>query len=61
MFKIHKNNHPAGRINNIGFGLCFIYDGLVRIVSFGILYYLANIAMFANIVKPGPGIIAERF
>jgi tetratricopeptide (TPR) repeat protein len=32
-----------------------------RILSFGILYYLANIAMFANIVKPGPGIIAERF
>jgi len=32
-----------------------------HILSFAILIYLGSIAMFANIVKPAPGIIADRF
>lgn len=56
--------------NLIALGSLVFHIGLVvaafrfranRIISFGILYYLANVAMFANIAKPGPGIIAERF
>jgi tetratricopeptide (TPR) repeat protein len=31
------------------------------ILSFFILYYLINIAMYANIVSPVPGIVGERF
>lgn len=31
------------------------------IVSFGILYFLITISMFSNLIKPAPGIIAERF
>lgn len=31
------------------------------VASFALFYYLCNVAMFANVVKPGPGIIAERF
>jgi protein O-mannosyl-transferase len=30
-------------------------------LSFGILFYLLTIAMFSNLVKPMPGIIADRF
>jgi hypothetical protein len=36
--KIQQNLHPAGRFNNIGFGLCAIADGLVRVFSFGFLH-----------------------
>lgn len=36
--KIQRNLHPAGRINNIGFGLCAIVDGLVRVLSLGFLH-----------------------
>jgi len=32
-----------------------------HVISFAILFYLLTIAMFSNIVKPAPGIIAERF
>jgi hypothetical protein len=36
--KIQRNLHPAGRVNNIGFGLCAIADGFVRVFSFGFLH-----------------------
>jgi len=36
--KIQRNLHPAGRVSNIGFGLCAIADGLVRVFSFGFLH-----------------------
>jgi hypothetical protein len=36
--KIQRNLHPAGRINNIHFGLCQLVDGLVRVLSFGFLH-----------------------
>lgn len=32
-----------------------------HVLSFAILFYLLTIAMFSNIVRPAPGIIAERF
>lgn len=32
-----------------------------HILSFGILVYLTSIFLFSNLVKPSPGIIAERF
>jgi protein O-mannosyl-transferase len=32
-----------------------------HIISFGILYFFVTISAFANIVKPPPGIVAERF
>ena len=32
-----------------------------HILSFAIFFYLFTIAMFSNIVRPAPGIIAERF
>ncbi|MFO7614796.1 MAG: tetratricopeptide repeat protein [Bacteroidales bacterium] len=32
-----------------------------HILSYAILVYLISIAMFSNLVKPAPGIIAERF
>lgn len=32
-----------------------------HILSYAILVYLGSIAMFANIVKPAPGIVADRF
>lgn len=32
-----------------------------HLVSFAILYFLITIAMFSNLVKPAPGIVAERF
>jgi len=32
-----------------------------HVISYAILFYLLTIAMFANIVSPAPGIIAERF
>lgn len=31
------------------------------ILGFGLLFYLINIAIYSNIVKPAPGIMAERF
>lgn len=36
--KIQRNRHPAGRINNMVFGLCTIGDGLIRVLSFGFLH-----------------------
>ena len=36
--KIQRNKNPAGRISNIGFGLCSIADGLTRVVSLGFLH-----------------------
>jgi hypothetical protein len=36
--KIQRNRHPAGRINNIYFGVCQVADGLVRILSCGFLH-----------------------
>jgi len=32
-----------------------------HIVSFGLLFYLVTMAMYSNILKPAPGIIADRF
>ncbi len=32
-----------------------------HIISFGILYFFVTISAFANIIKPPPGIVAERF
>ena len=31
------------------------------VVSYGILFYLAAISIYANVVKPAPGIVGERF
>lgn len=36
--KIQRNRNPAGRLRNMGFGLCCIGDGLVRILSCGFLH-----------------------
>ena len=36
--KIERNKNPAGRLNNIAFGLCCIGDGLVRVLSLGFLH-----------------------
>jgi len=36
--KIERNKNPAGRFRNIGFGLCCIGDGLVRVLSLGFLH-----------------------
>ena len=36
--KFYRNLHPAGRVNNMGFGLCTIIDGLVRVLSLGFLH-----------------------
>jgi len=30
-----RNRNPAGRLNCMGFGMCQIADGLVRMLSFG--------------------------
>ena len=35
---IERNENPAGRLNNIGYGLCCIGDGLVRVLSLGFLH-----------------------
>lgn len=35
---IEINKHPSGRISNIGFGLCSIADGLIRVFSLGFLH-----------------------
>lgn len=32
-----------------------------NVLVFAILFYLANLAMFSNIVRPAPGLMAERF
>ncbi|OWY25724.1 tetratricopeptide repeat protein [Sphingobacteriales bacterium UPWRP_1] len=32
-----------------------------NLVSYGILFYLAAISMYSNIIQPAPGIVAERF
>jgi tetratricopeptide (TPR) repeat protein len=32
-----------------------------RILSFGMIYFLVCISIFSNLIKPAPGIIAERF
>ena len=32
-----------------------------HLVSYGILFYLAAISIFSNIIQPAPGIVAERF
>ena len=34
---IERNRHPAGRLYNIGFGLCQVADGLTRVLSLGFL------------------------
>lgn len=31
------------------------------VLGFGLLFYLINIAIFSNLVKPAPGLMAERF
>lgn len=36
--RIQRNLHPAGRLNNVVFGLCATVDGLVRVFSFGFLH-----------------------
>ena len=38
MSKIERNKNPAGRTNNMVFGLCQLADGFVRVVSFGFLH-----------------------
>ena len=38
MTTIQRNKHPAGRISSMHFGLCNILDGLVRVLSFGLLH-----------------------
>jgi len=32
-----------------------------HVISFAIIFYLLTIAMFSNIIRPAPGIVAERF
>jgi len=32
---ITRNKHAAGRLNNIGFGLCEVVDGLIRVFTLG--------------------------
>lgn len=41
--KIRRNLHPAGRVSNIGFGLCEVADGLVRVFSLGFLHTTATL------------------
>ncbi len=36
--RVQRNLNPAGRLNNMVFGLCSIADGLVRVLSFGFLH-----------------------
>jgi tetratricopeptide (TPR) repeat protein len=31
------------------------------VLGFGLLFYLVNVAIFSNLVKPAPGLMAERF
>lgn len=35
---IQRNRNPSGRLNNMGFGLCALADGLVRVFSLGFLH-----------------------
>ncbi len=37
-FVIQRNRNPAGKLSNIGFGLCNICDGLVRVLRLGFLH-----------------------
>lgn len=37
MMKIELNNRPASKISNMLFGVIGIIDGLIRILSFGVL------------------------
>ena len=51
MSKIERNKNPAGRINNIIFGLCQLADGFVRVVSFGFLHTRFPIDQTRNVAR----------
>lgn len=55
-----------GAIFSLLFHLGLFIFALIRLprkslLSFGILFYLVTISLYANIVKPAPGIVGERF
>lgn len=41
---LERNRHPAGRLNNMAFGMYTIIDGLVRVVSCGFLHTTLTLA-----------------
>jgi hypothetical protein len=38
MSLVERNLNPSGRLSNVVFGLCVIFDGLVRVLSLGYLH-----------------------
>ena len=49
--KFYRNRNPSGRLNNMGFGLCTIADGLVRVLSFGYLHTTFTLDYARNTAK----------
>lgn len=49
--RLQRNRSPFGRLNNMGFGLCAIGDGLVRLLSCGLLHSTLTLDYARNSAK----------
>jgi hypothetical protein len=49
--KIYQNKNLSGRLNNIGFGLCSVIDGLIRVLSLGYLHTTLTLDYARNTAK----------
>jgi hypothetical protein len=49
--KVYQNKNPSGRLNNMGFGLSAVIDGLIRVLSLGYLHTTFTLDYARNTAK----------